>query len=97
MTPLKAIRAYCLGCSNQQASEVSLCPMTKCELFEFRFGHGAKQSLSIEQRQARSDRMRSLWKSAEKNVANSETDVLDEQSTVAGLENEKEPVFIGQK
>lgn len=39
LTPIKAIRKYCLGCSNGSSNEVKLCPMTKCELYEYRFGH----------------------------------------------------------
>lgn len=35
---LKAIRAYCLGCSCGHESEVAKCVMTKCELYQFRFG-----------------------------------------------------------
>lgn len=38
MTPLKAIRAKCLECSNDQPKEVKLCSISKCDLFEFRFG-----------------------------------------------------------
>lgn len=36
--PIKAIRAYCLGCMCDQPNEVALCPVTKCELYPFRFG-----------------------------------------------------------
>ncbi len=38
LTPVKAIRAYCLGCMCGQANEVKLCPITKCELYPYRFG-----------------------------------------------------------
>ena len=37
-TPLKAIRAKCLECSNGQAIEVTRCPIESCALFEYRFG-----------------------------------------------------------
>jgi hypothetical protein len=37
-SPIKAIRAYCMDCSNGQYSEVKKCPCTKCPLFAFRFG-----------------------------------------------------------
>lgn len=39
---LKAIRAYCLGCSCGHESEVARCVMTKCELYPFRFGKDPK-------------------------------------------------------
>ena len=37
-SPLKAIRAYCLGCGGDSAHEVKLCPCKDCELYPFRFG-----------------------------------------------------------
>lgn len=36
--PLKAIRGYCLWCSNGSAQEVKLCPARSCPLWVFRFG-----------------------------------------------------------
>ena len=39
MTPLKAIRAHCLACSNDSANEVKLCPIKDCPLYAYRFGH----------------------------------------------------------
>lgn len=36
--PVKAIRAYCLGCCLEQAAEVRLCPDEDCPLHAFRFG-----------------------------------------------------------
>jgi hypothetical protein len=38
MTPLEAVRKYCLWCCNGSRKEVGLCPATKCELHLFRFG-----------------------------------------------------------
>jgi hypothetical protein len=38
MTPLKAIRRYCLWCANDQAQEVNLCPAARCPLHSYRFG-----------------------------------------------------------
>lgn len=38
LTPVKAIRAYCLGCMCGSANEVALCPIKKCELYPYRFG-----------------------------------------------------------
>ena len=42
MTPIKAIRAKCLECSNGQYSEVRACPATDCPLYAYRFGHRPK-------------------------------------------------------
>lgn len=41
-TPLRAIRAKCLDCSYGQAKEVRLCPVEKCPLYGYRFGHRPK-------------------------------------------------------
>ncbi len=38
LTPIKAIRAKCLECSNYQPSEVKNCEIIECPLFTFRFG-----------------------------------------------------------
>lgn len=43
MTPLKAIRAYCMDCSNQSFKEVRLCVIPDCPLFQYRFGHNPKR------------------------------------------------------
>ena len=42
LTPIKAIRAKCLECSNGQFKEVRLCPIKKCPLYEYRNGHRPK-------------------------------------------------------
>ncbi len=38
LTPIKAIRAKCMQCSNFQHSEVTQCPITDCALWIYRFG-----------------------------------------------------------
>jgi len=38
LTPLKAVRAYCLGCVGGSQKEVALCPVTSCQLWPYRFG-----------------------------------------------------------
>lgn len=38
MTPLKAIRAKCLGCCCGSTGEVRLCPCVDCPLYPFRMG-----------------------------------------------------------
>ena len=40
MTPLKAVRAYCLQCCNGQSQEVKLCPSEDCALWAYRLGTG---------------------------------------------------------
>ena len=39
LSPLKAVRAHCLGCCNGSSHEVSLCVSKSCPLWLFRFGH----------------------------------------------------------
>lgn len=39
LTPIKAIRAKCLDCMCNQATEVRLCPLTDCSLYPYRMGH----------------------------------------------------------
>ena len=66
--PVKAIRAYCLGCCLESAEEVRLCPATECELWEFRMGknpYRAKPVLSDEEKQRRRDRLKLASKAPE--------------------------------
>lgn len=53
-SPLKAIRAYCIGCSGDNRNEVKLCSVTGCELYPFRFGKNpyTKREMTPEQREA---------------------------------------------
>ena len=37
-SPIKAIRAYCLDCSDGSAHEVRTCYLEDCPLWHFRFG-----------------------------------------------------------
>lgn len=39
LTPMKAIRKKCLECSAGSVKEVKNCPVKKCALYEYRFGH----------------------------------------------------------
>lgn len=59
-SPLKAIRAFCLDCCGDNREEVANCLSPKCPLFEFRFGKNPynKKTLTEEQRQAASERMK---------------------------------------
>jgi hypothetical protein len=38
LTPIKAIRAKCMQCSNWQYGEVAECPITDCGLWIYRMG-----------------------------------------------------------
>lgn len=42
-TPIKAIRAKCLDCTNGQFNEVRECELSECPLFEYRMGHRPKE------------------------------------------------------
>lgn len=44
LTPLKAIRAFCLGCVGDSPKEVKMCPATNCPLYQFRFGKSLRRS-----------------------------------------------------
>ena len=51
--PVKAIRAYCLECSNGSSNEVALCVIPNCPLYPFRFGknpYRQKRELTDEQK-----------------------------------------------
>lgn len=71
-SPVKAIRAYCLGCSDGSAEEVKLCPITNCELYPFRFGKNpfSTRTWTEEQRAANIER---LCKAREKKKQNAHT------------------------
>lgn len=38
LTPVKAIRKYCLNCSGGSFKEVEKCVISECELYEYRYG-----------------------------------------------------------
>lgn len=42
LTPMRAIRAKCLECSNNQFSEVRECTVKSCPLYDYRMGHRPK-------------------------------------------------------
>lgn len=44
-TPIKAIRAKCIDCTNGQNVEIRECPIVNCPLWEYRMGHRPKKSL----------------------------------------------------
>ena len=59
MTPIKAIRAKCLGCCCGSAKEVRLCPAQDCPLYPFRMGKNPNihRDYTDEQRRAMAERM----------------------------------------
>ena len=64
-SPIKAIRAKCLDCSCGSATEVKLCPIKTCALYDFRFGKNpfrAKREYTEEQKAEMAARLRGLRK-----------------------------------
>lgn len=51
LTPIKAIRAYCLGCCYGSANEVRLCPIKDCELYPYREGHDPRRKRTMTEEQ----------------------------------------------
>ena len=45
LTPMRAIRAKCLECSNYQQKEVRECKIKKCALYAYRMGHRPKDEV----------------------------------------------------
>ena len=43
LTPLLAIRAKCLDCSNQSPGEVRVCEFKECSLYPYRSGKNPKR------------------------------------------------------
>ena len=48
LTPIKAIRAYCIECSGGMTKEVKLCPVEKCPLFPYRMGKRPNKDTAID-------------------------------------------------
>ena len=60
MTPIKAIRAFCLDCCGGSPSEVKQCVSQNCPLFAFRLGHNPNiqpREMTDEQREAAAARL----------------------------------------
>lgn len=45
LTPMRAIRHKCLECSGGSQYEVRECPIEKCPLYAYRFGHRPKTDI----------------------------------------------------
>lgn len=43
-TPIKAIRAKCMDCTNSQFVEIKECKIKNCPLWEYRMGRRPKKS-----------------------------------------------------
>lgn len=59
--PVKAIRAYCLGCVGGSYTEISRCTIPYCELYPFRFGvnpYRAQRELTDEEKNTLSERLK---------------------------------------
>ena len=60
MTPLKAIKAFCIECMGHQAHMVKDCTAPKCPLYEYRMGKSpARQGLERTPAQIAADKERS--------------------------------------
>ena len=73
--PVKAIRAFCMECSNGQTSEVKACPVYKCPLYPFRLGknpYRQRREMSEEEKQVLADRLREARKSIASSVEKAE-------------------------
>lgn len=44
ISPLKAIRFYCIECSGDSPKEVKLCPISDCPFYQFRLGNNPNRS-----------------------------------------------------
>ena len=67
MTPMQAIRAKCMECSNDSFKEIKLCPITACPLYDFRLGKNPniKREYTQEQREEMAKRLASYRNSNE--------------------------------
>lgn len=64
-SPVKAIRAYCIGCCNGSFNEVKLCEISDCELYPFRFGKNPyikRKELTEEQKVVLAERLKNSAK-----------------------------------
>ena len=61
MTPLKAIKLFCVECMGGERSQVDFCTAPGCPLFRYRKGKGNIRRMTDEQRKAASERMHKMW------------------------------------
>ena len=65
LSPLKTIRAYCLGCGEGPYKAVKDCPFTDCPLYPFRLGTNPNippRKLSDSEREILAERMKAIRK-----------------------------------
>ena len=77
LSPIKAIRRFCIECMGFQQAEIPRCTAPLCPLFPFRMGK-AHKSVSPEQRKQMSDRAIRQFK------AHSPQSKTVQESTIAG-------------
>ncbi len=73
--PVKAIRAFCLECSNGATSEVKNCPVYKCPLFPFRMGknpYRQRREMTEEEKRVLVDRLKETRKNTGATAENEE-------------------------
>lgn len=64
---LKVIRAHCLDCCYDSATEVQLCTCEKCALWPYRFGKDPyRKELSPEEKARRAELLRALREKKQK-------------------------------
>lgn len=82
MTPIKAIRIYCLDCCCDSWREVRLCPSVNCSLYPFRLGRNpnyAKKGSLLPVDAVQSGR----FSITTGKTGNYTSDELDEKNTIA--------------
>lgn len=60
LTPIKAIRAFCLECCGESKKAVKECTSNNCSLYAYRLGHNpniSKREMSDDQKQAARERL----------------------------------------
>jgi hypothetical protein len=64
LTPLKAMRVYCIDCCGGSRNEVKLCPSKDCSLWPYRFGKNPYNTrvVSEEQRKMTAERLNAARK-----------------------------------
>lgn len=81
--PVKAIRAFCLECSNGSTAEVKDCPVFRCPLYPFRMGknpYRQRREMTEEEKQVLADRLREARKNIGCSVEKSEVDNGNEKT-----------------
>ena len=69
ISPLKAIRKFCIECSGESSYEVERCTSKNCFLYPFRFGYNpfSEKTVSDEQKQAARERLKNYYSNRKEN------------------------------